>query len=54
MGLNMHKVKLQLFANAKGIGLIRLKNISLLHKETLEKGTLAFIISSSYINAATV
>lgn len=53
MELNMPKVKLQLFANVKGIGLVRLKNISLLHKETLEKDTLAFIISNSYINTTT-
>ncbi|KAM7108055.1 uncharacterized protein J5F26_007094 isoform 2-T3 [Ciconia maguari] len=49
MELNMCKVKLQLFANAKGIGLIWLTNISLLHKETLEKDTLAFI-SLSEVN----
>lgn len=41
-------------ANANGIGLIRLKNVSLLHKETSEKCTLVFIVSNSCINTATV
>lgn len=40
----MHKVKLQLLGNARGIGLIRLKISFLLHKETLEKGTHVFIV----------
>lgn len=50
----MHKVKLQLLANAKEIGLIRLKKFCLLHKETLEKGTHVFIVSNSNINSASV